>query len=113
MLALLLAGCEPSTPTAAPEGTAPQATAPPLPSMTQQAVPPAVPLPLTFDQRRVRALIQQVESTYAKGEADYRKGKLPEAKAEFDRAVDLMLSCGMDIRRDAQLKKSSTASSMR
>jgi membrane-bound lytic murein transglycosylase D len=105
MLALLLAGCEPSTPTSAHEGADPQSTAPALPSLTQQAVPPAVPLPLTFDQRRVHALIQQVESTYSQGEADYRKGKLPEAKAEFDRAVDLMLTSGIDIKSDAQLQE--------
>ncbi|MGA7343920.1 MAG: transglycosylase SLT domain-containing protein, partial [Terracidiphilus sp.] len=48
-------------------------------------------------------LIQQVEAAYASGDADYRKGKLPEAKAEFDRAVDLMLSSGIDIRSTPQL----------
>ena len=49
-------------------------------------------------------LIQQVESAYATGEADYRKGQLPEAKLAFDRAVDLMLSSGIDIKSDAQLQ---------
>jgi membrane-bound lytic murein transglycosylase D len=52
----------------------------------------------------VRALIQQVEDAYSKGEADYRRGKLPEAKAEFDRAVDLMLSSRIDIHSDAELQ---------
>ena len=41
---------------------------------------------------------------YARGDADYRKGKLPEAKAEFDRAVDLMLESGIDIKSNAQLQ---------
>jgi membrane-bound lytic murein transglycosylase D len=52
----------------------------------------------------VRELIRQVDEAYAHGEAAYRKGKLPEAKAEFDRAVDLMLLSGIDIRNNAQLQ---------
>jgi membrane-bound lytic murein transglycosylase D len=57
-----------------------------------------------MEQQRVRVLIEQVEEAYARGEADYRKGMLPEAKAEFDRAVDLMLSSGIDIKNNSQLQ---------
>ena len=53
----------------------------------------------------MQRLIEQVEAAYARGDADYRKGMLPEAKAEFDRAVDLMLSSGIDIRGNAQLQE--------
>jgi membrane-bound lytic murein transglycosylase D len=49
-------------------------------------------------------LIQHVENAYARGEADYRRGRLPEAKAEFDRAVDLMLTSGIDIKSNAELQ---------
>ncbi len=35
----------------------------------------------TLEQQQVRLLIKQVESAYARGNANYRKGKLPEAKA--------------------------------
>ncbi len=49
-------------------------------------------------------LIEQVEKAYSNGQADYHKGDLPAAKAEFDRAVDLMLTSGMDIKADAQLQ---------
>jgi membrane-bound lytic murein transglycosylase D len=49
-------------------------------------------------------LIQQVEQAYAFGEAAYHKGNLVEAKVEFDRAVDLMLTSGIDIKGDAQLQ---------
>ena len=52
----------------------------------------------------MQQLIEQVEKAYAAGDADYRKGRLPEAKAEFDRAVDLMLTSGVDIKSDAQLQ---------
>ncbi len=55
------------------------------------------------EQQRVHDLIGQVEAAYARGDADYRKGMLAEAKVEFDRAVDLMLSSGIDIRGNQQL----------
>jgi membrane-bound lytic murein transglycosylase D len=82
-----------------------QATAPPLPApVAPQAAPAAAPNQLTVEQQRVRQLIAQVEAAYAAGDADYRKGMLPEAKIQFDRAVDLMLSSGLDIKADPQLQ---------
>jgi membrane-bound lytic murein transglycosylase D len=68
---------------------------------------PAAPAPpaTSVEQQRVRLLIRQVEDTYARGEADYHKGRLPEAKQEFDRAVDLMLASGIDIKSDAELQE--------
>jgi membrane-bound lytic murein transglycosylase D len=107
-LALSLAGCVPTTTTATSDGSSPQATAPALapaaaPAQAQQAAP-AAPAP-TLEQRRVRLLIQQVEAAYAEGEADYHKGRLPEAKQEFDRSVDLMLLSGIDIKNDAELQE--------
>jgi membrane-bound lytic murein transglycosylase D len=108
-LALSLAGCVPTAPTGAGGGARPQATAPalasaPAPAPAPQAAVPAPPLP-TVEQQRVHLLIQQVEEAYAHGEADYRKGRLPEAKREFDHAVDLMLACGIDIRSNAELEE--------
>jgi membrane-bound lytic murein transglycosylase D len=52
----------------------------------------------------VRQLIQQVEDAYAQGQAAYRKGKLADAKVQFDRAVDLMLVSRIDIKADPQLQ---------
>jgi membrane-bound lytic murein transglycosylase D len=63
------------------------------------------PQPPTLEQQRVRLLVQQVEDAYALGEADYHKGKLPEAKQEFDRAVDLMLLSGVDIKNTPELQE--------
>jgi membrane-bound lytic murein transglycosylase D len=104
-LAVLLAGCDPSSnkvkvPAAQPEATAPVAVAPAAP---QPPPPPAVPQQ-TEKQRRVQQLIEQVEKAYAAGDADYRKGRLPEAKEEFDHAVDLMLTSGVDIKSEPQLQ---------
>ncbi len=102
VLALSLAGCDPSQPASAPDelpeqATAPALPAPPLPQAAPQAAP--APPPLTREEQRVRLLIEQVEQAYAFGEAAYRKGNLVEAKVEFDRAVDLMLTSGIDIKR--------------
>jgi len=108
LLALLLAGSESAQSVetgepATPQATAPQRAAPPI--QTTQVPQAASPAPLTPAQQRVRVLIQQVEQAYSNGEQDYNRGQLPEAKAEFDRAVDLMLSSGVDIKSDEQLQE--------
>jgi membrane-bound lytic murein transglycosylase D len=102
-LALILTGC-PARRAAAPT-TTPQATAPALvaPQPAPQQTSAVAPRPNAAEQQRVRQVIAQAEAAYAQGEADYRKGQLAEAKTQFDRAVDLMLSCGIDIRSNAQL----------
>ena len=108
-LALSLAGCDPTAHTGASEGTQPQATAPALTlgansaeSAQAAALAPHKP---SHEQQQVRLLIQHVDDAYARGEAAYRKGKLAEAKQEFDRAVDLMLTCGIDIKSNAELQE--------
>jgi membrane-bound lytic murein transglycosylase D len=118
VLALALTGC---TPTDSPEATAvqpKQAFAPALtaaidPVQPAQAAgqvrtaptpPVPAPPPPTPEEQHVRVLITQVEAAYARGSADYQKGMLAEAKEEFDRAVDLMLSSGIDIKSNEELQ---------
>lgn len=101
-LALLLEGCTPSQHAGGPQNTPPQVTAPALAAPRQVAT--AATKSATQQQQRVQSLIAQVEKTYSAGNEDYRKGRLVEAKAEFDRAVDLMLSSGIDIKSDPQLQ---------
>ena len=67
-------------------------------------LPPAPPPQQTLRDQNVQQLIDQVEKAYANGEAAYRKGHLPEAKAEFDRAVDLMLTTGLDVKSEQKLQ---------
>jgi membrane-bound lytic murein transglycosylase D len=106
LLALSLAGCAPTASTGAHNVAAAQSTAPALAPAEQAPPVPASNQPsLTREQQRVRVLIQQVDDAYSRGEADYRKGRLPEAKQEFDQAVDLMLTSGIDIKSDAQLQE--------
>jgi membrane-bound lytic murein transglycosylase D len=108
VLALALAGCAPTAPTGASQG-APQATAPALTLGANSAAPAQAPAPAPHkpsrEQQQVRLLIQQVEDAYAHGEAEYRKGRLREAKQEFDRAVDLMLLSGIDIKSTPELQE--------
>jgi membrane-bound lytic murein transglycosylase D len=105
-LALLLSGCTPTDSGKTAQKVKPQATAPaitPQQQAPQAAASPAA-APLSGDQRRTRALIQQVEHTYLQGQAAYRKGNLAEAKINFDGAVDLMLSSGFDIKLNQPLQ---------
>jgi membrane-bound lytic murein transglycosylase D len=102
-LALLLAGCDPSKPAASAK-PAPQATAPALPAPQAQASASASSQQPNPSQQSVQSLIDQVQKAYALGEAAYKKGNLPEAKTEFDRAVDLMLTSGIDIKSTPQLQ---------
>ena len=52
----------------------------------------------------MKALIQQAEAAYAAGQADYKKGDLVAARRDFDRAVDLMLTSGLDIKSTPELQ---------
>ena len=54
-------------------------------------------------QEQIQKLIEQVNAAYAAGDADYLKGRLPEAKVQFDHAVDLMLTSGFDIKTEPAL----------
>jgi membrane-bound lytic murein transglycosylase D len=99
----LLAGCTPSGKKPAQPIVSPQASAP---QVAPKPDPPAPALPQpSVDQQRVRVVVQQAETAYTRGESDYRKGLLPEAKLEFDRAVDLLLSSGLDIKGNPQLQE--------
>jgi membrane-bound lytic murein transglycosylase D len=101
LVALSSAGCDPAK-SAKTAGSAPQATAPALPPAPQQPTPRA--LKVDPQQEKVQALIAQVEKAYSQGESNYKRGQLPEAKVNFDRAVDLMLSSGLDIKATPQLQ---------
>jgi membrane-bound lytic murein transglycosylase D len=48
-------------------------------------------------------LINSVEQTYRNGVNNYRAGHLEAARADFDSAVDLMLTSGLDLKGDPQL----------
>lgn len=108
----LLTGC-PQEQTSATPGRAPtQATAPALQpgssatgtaplSATAAGETPSAVSPAT--SQKAQQLINQAERSYASGVANYRAGHLDAARADFDAAVDLMLTSGMDLKADPQL----------
>ncbi len=108
---VLLAGC-PQEKAAAP-GTAPaQATAPAIagaPSsgstrQTGQTVEaPTQAADAAAKAAKVQQLINKAEAAYRSGVDNYRAGHLDAARLDFDSAVDLMLTGGMDLKTDPQL----------
>ncbi|MFP5205101.1 MAG: transglycosylase SLT domain-containing protein [Acidobacteriota bacterium] len=102
LLVLPLVGC-PTQQKSAPAAAPAQATAPALPAPRPEAAASAAS-PQSAQDQRVTALIAQVEAAYARGEADYRKGQLVEAKAAFDDAVDTMMMSGIDIKSTPKLQ---------
>jgi len=52
---------------------------------------------------KVQELISKAEASYRSGVDNYRAGRLDAARVDFDSAVDLMLTSGMDIKADPQL----------
>jgi len=106
---VMLAGC-PQQQAAAPGKVAPQSTAPavgpngstpPLSAtatvQTEQAVDAAA------KAAKVQQLISKAEAAYRSGVDNYRAGHLDAARLDFDAAVDLMLTSGMDLKADPQL----------
>ena len=57
----------------------------------------------TSTNPRVASLIAQVDRSYRSGVTNYRNGRLDAARLDFDFAVDLMLTSGIDIRADSTL----------
>jgi membrane-bound lytic murein transglycosylase D len=95
LLAFALAGALAATSFAAP----PISSAAPSNPATQSSQAPQTP-----HQQAVRQIIQQVEEAYTLGQAAYRKGQLAEAKSQFDRAVDLLLTSSIPVKSDTQLQ---------
>ena len=101
----LLAGCpqQQNAPAVDPRATAPAITTPvqtPTPATTT-----AQSAELVEKAYKAQQLISQVEGTYRSGVDNYRGGRLEAARADFDRAVDLMLTSGMDLKTDPQLSE--------
>src|SRR5215472_3723119 len=105
LLAVSLTGCDPQKSAKSAATPAAHALAPAVAPAAQQPAPaPAPPPQATVQNEKVRSLIEQVEKAYAEGQADYKKGDLVSAKSDFDHAVDLMLTSGIDIKSTPQLQ---------
>jgi len=107
----MLAGC-PQDKAAAPGKAPAQATAPAIaagPSSgsavqtAQTVAPPTQAADAAAKASRVQQLINKAEAAYRSGVDNYRAGHLDAARLDFDSAVDLMLTSGMDLKTDPQL----------
>src|SRR4051812_18660131 len=107
----LLAGCpqDKASQTGAPGKVPVQATAPAAggtpASGGTQAAPHTTAQTVEDSTKAYKAqqLIARVEQTYRSGVNNYRAGHLEAARADFDAAVDLMLTSGLDLKGDPQL----------
>src|ERR1700722_1820991 len=107
---VLLTGC-PQEDAAAPGNVPAQTTAPPI---TQPASgnegktdQPVQSTEQSIDSAahafKVQQLINSADAMYRSGVDNYRAGRLDAARLDFDSAVDLMLTSGMDLKADPQL----------
>ena len=107
---VMLVGC-PQDQAAAPGKVPAQATAPTIaagPSsgsagqIAQTVVPPTQAADAAAKAAKVQQLINKAEAAYRSGVDNYRAGHLDAARLDFDSAVDLMLTSGMDLKTDPQ-----------
>ena len=106
---LLLAGCPSDQPAAAGKVSA-KATAP---AIVQAGKPISVAVPATSagtqavddaaKTAKAQALIAKAQASYRSGVENYRANRLDAARMDFDAAVDLMLTSGMDLKSDPQV----------
>jgi membrane-bound lytic murein transglycosylase D len=99
---VLLAGCPQQSASSAriPAG----ASAPIVVTATAPAVSAAQAQAQANDKAaKDQQIIARAEGTYRSGVDNYRSGRLEAARSDFDAAVDLMLTSGMDMKSDAQL----------
>ncbi len=103
---VMLTGC-PQQQAAAPGKTPAQATAPAITAdANNQANQSSAAATQTADAAKaakVQELIGKAESAYHSGVDNYRAGHLDAARLNFDSAVDLMLTSGLDLKADPQL----------
>ena len=104
---VLLAGC-PQNQAAAPGKVPVNTTAPAIGTQpAAKAAPSAPPAQKTAQNpaqaAKVQQLIRQAEQTYQRGVQSYQAGQLDAARMNFNAAVDLMLTSGMDLKSDPQL----------
>ncbi len=109
---LLLAGCpgDPLADQTAAIALPANATAPTLsPTSAQaQAVAAAAQAAaqVNVQQQKAQALINHVDQSYRSGVENYRANRLDAARLDFDFAVDMMLTSGLDLKNDPQLSDS-------
>ncbi|MBB5340940.1 lytic transglycosylase domain-containing protein [Tunturiibacter gelidoferens] len=107
---VLLTGC-PQDQSASPGKTSAQTTAPAITQASSTTASQSGQAASSTEQSvdssarafKVQRLINSAEAAYRSGVDNYRAGRLDAARLDFDSAVDLMLTSGMDLKADPQL----------
>jgi membrane-bound lytic murein transglycosylase D len=81
----------------------PKAQAAPAQEPAKRPAPPIVPSPPPSDP--IATLIANSQGHFESGERELRVGHLESARAEFDRAVDILLESPYGARTDARLRE--------
>ncbi|HEX4021463.1 MAG TPA: transglycosylase SLT domain-containing protein [Acidobacteriaceae bacterium] len=104
---LLMTGCAAKQPGALAhtqsQATAPTLTAKQQPSGSPTATTAAAHVPSAATVQQDQPLIDASQQAYASGVQHYKAGEFQEARSEFDRAVDIYLTSGRDLKADARL----------
>jgi len=79
---------------------APQQAAAPAP---QSGLSPQQQADAMARAQKIQALIGRAENSYNSGVANYNANRLDAARADFDNAIDALLSSGYDLKSDPQL----------
>jgi membrane-bound lytic murein transglycosylase D len=72
-----------------------------FPAFTQTALPPAG----QERANKIQLTIERSEDSFLKGEEFFKAGEYSQARRSYDRAIELVLEAGIDIRSDARLKQ--------
>ena len=98
---LATAACEPNK--SAKSDPPPQAVAPTISEPVAKAPEPKIQEKLVPKTDPVDSLIAQTEKAFHEGEANYQAGHLDQAKADFDRAFNLLVSYPQGVKSDDRL----------
>lgn len=106
--ALLLCGAPSADAQASGGASAAKATSTPATAQPQVQATPMTPAEQYAAQQhatRIQDLVTRAHASYVSGVNNYNANRLDAARADFDAAVDLMLSSGMDLKNDPQLSE--------
>jgi membrane-bound lytic murein transglycosylase D len=95
-LSITLSAQQPRSTATAPRTPVPAATQTPAVSAQDQYL-------AQQHAQKVQDLVNRAHASYVSGVNNYNSNKLDAARTDFDNAVDLMLSSGMDLKNDPQL----------
>ncbi|MGA8144821.1 MAG: LysM peptidoglycan-binding domain-containing protein [Candidatus Acidiferrales bacterium] len=109
-VSLGLAGCDDTSkkqvkvrpPAATPVAAAPEIVREPLPYTEPPTDYSAIQTPV---RPSIDVLVEKVEAAYNTGQKELKAGDFEKARAEFDRAVDLIQSSGFQVQSDSRLSK--------